>query len=203
MSSFFFTSKSILYLVSILRRVMAGESLLVTLRNVEFGERLYAETDEYAKDFGHRSVYTNQNQNETGPAFLWNMTAVFAEGTFRVRLARTLYAGEKLFAPLEKVYMKDSKRRYTYTFSDTSDEPETTSADWFIESDLTDPIPNPNRYVLKSVLYGQYLFAEDSNKARDDVRRNVFTFAGKDKQYITSTQKHLWDIALIESPVCE
>lgn len=182
---------------------MSGENLLVTLKNVEFGEQLFADTDEYAKDANHRSVFTCQNQNETGPTFLWNITGVFSEGTFRVRLASTQQNGEILFAPIEKVYMKDTKRRYTYTSSDKSEEFPKGSADWFMESDTTEQIPSSHRYKFKNVLFQDYLYAEDSRKARDEFRRNIFTYAGSNKQTVLSTNKHLWDITVVETPVCE
>ena len=179
---------------------MAGETLLVTLRNVQQGERLYADWPLYAKDAQHRSVFTCRNKNETGDVFQWKLSGVYVNGVLRVRLASKLQNGEKLFAPTEAAYMKDSQRRFVYTASGNSSALPDETFHWFLEADsANNQSPISNRYMLVNVLSGEVLYSPADDLARDSWRRNVFTWRGNRTDFdasLAEKNKGLWDIKL-------
>lgn len=173
---------------------MAGENLLVTLRNAEYKERLFAEG---AKDPTHRNVFTHLDTTSTGSLFYWNITGMYAEGNFRVRLTSYAQNSELLFSPSEKKYLKDAKRRNIYTLSGDGTLVEE-SADWFMETVTDDPTAH-NRYKFQNALNPEYLFADAIGTGNETVRRNVYSGITKT---IGATKKHMWDLKLV-TPNCE
>ena len=174
---------------------MDGETLLVTLRNAQQGERLYAESSEYAKDAQHRSVFTCRDKEESGTKFQWKLSGVYTNGMFRVRLASTQQDGEKLFAPTEDAYMMDSQRRFVYTASGDSSALPDEAFHWLLEADSAiNQSPISNRYTLVNALSGEVLYSPDDDMAKDNWRRNVFTWTGHRADL--EKNKSLWDIEI-------
>lgn len=181
---------------------MGGESLRIKLQNVEYGENIYAEWNAFGDkkedpiDATHRTVHTWRPVKDVGDIHDWNMTGVYIDGKFRVRLTHILQVGEKLMSPPEKKYMFDTERRPVYTWIGNSSLP-TESADWYMETDIgnTESL-NMDRYRFTNVLTKEYLVTGPDSTAYDGVRRRVFTLAG-DRNNLAG-KNHLWDVIVLQ-----
>lgn len=178
---------------------MAGETVLVALQNVEYGERIYAEFDDKAKDADHRDV-RSWFEKDLNPMRFFNLSGGYIQGTFRVRLNSAFHVsgGEPIMSPPEKSYMIDTQRRLVYTWRNKSSPPPVDSIDWFVETAFgSQSSPDSNRYRFMNVLTKEYLYSDSDRKAIDETRRRVLTAPGP-KNPLFGNQRELWDV--IEIP---
>ena len=182
--------------MSVLNKLMAGETLEVRLKNVYTGEYLYAGDEFQVRDNDRRSIFTWREAKEKVEDWAnWKIAGKFSDGTFKVQLSSKKFKDEPLYVQTEKEYLYDAERRNVFT-SRTKSPVQDESDDWFMETDVTETAKNPDRYTLKNVLTKEYLYAAQDVHAKDASRRRVFTWVGTKKDFISNKQ-HMWDLEIM------
>ena len=191
-----------------LDKLQAGKTLTVRLKSVWQEQYLYADADQFNKNDQLRSVFTCRTSKDpkVGNWANWKITANFTPfGTMTVRVASEAYNNELLADKLGMNFYESPStgtRRYLYTLRDKSTSPRKQGAvvDWYLDAD---PSGVANRYIFRSLLLNELIYAPSRSWALDDERLNIFTWAlsGGKNDFTSDFDKLLWDIEIVsESP---
>ena len=188
---------------SIMSRLIAGQTLIVRLKNARTNEYLYPGRDELSHDAKRRRVFTWRNKDEPlGQWAEWRLTGIWRAGIFRVRFTSLRFPGEYLY-PTSDEFTYDKDRRRVFTWRQASN-PEDVhlwadgSADWVLETYRINAERYPNRYALFNLKRREYLYVAPDQLALDETRRRVFTWRGPENEVWVGL-KNQWDIEVVRS----
>ena len=168
---------------SVISRLIAGQILIVRLKNARTGEYLYPGRDEFTQDAKRRRVFTWRNKDEPlGIWAEWRLTGLWRAGIFRVRFTSLRYPGEYLYPSADEFsYDKDRRRVFTWRQISKPEDVHTWAdgaADWLLDTYRVNTEQFPSRYALFNPKRREYLYVAPDQLALDDTRHRVFTWRG-------------------------
>lgn len=188
---------------SVISRLIAGETLIVRLKNARTGEYLYPGRDEFSQDVKRRRVFTWRNKDEPlGPWAEWRLTGLWRAGIFRVRFTSLRYPGEYLYPSADELsYDKERRRVFTWRQSSNPEDVHTWAdgaADWLLDTYRVNTEQFTNRYALFNPKRREYLYVAPDQLALDETRHRVFTWRGAENE-VWAGLKNQWDIEVVRS----